>query len=311
MQRHAKMQIYNFTLHTQFNRIAIAIAMAPASQHAAPAKPASKKGAQTSLKRFFKPASKLGRACKKPETRGRKAIAADATDDFPPSNAAAAEPPPAKSKATRTNWSKGENYAKLKAAVEEWNSKTGRAAPRLFLVAAGIYEPNPRSPSLDEFSKIVGIPKGTLAPYVTTLGKRRVIGAQVGKKTLLPKDDSRVLVDTMRRYDRGNDGLSRAQILDVLQELSPSLTRDQACSSLRTVRRNNSAPADGSDDDDGGDDDNDDEWGGYDCARAPRARASYIVYKKTENLEGKLPKVERKYIFCAFKIPCFLIRPVS
>ena len=112
------------------------------------------------------------------ETRGRKAAAVETAATAPPSSPAIdkGEDPrkePAAAGAAiqkRTNWSTGENLARITAAVTEWKSGSGRAAPREFLG-----ETEARKPTMAEFAMLVEIPKGTLGSYsATSKGKARV-----------------------------------------------------------------------------------------------------------------------------------------
>ena len=119
-----------------------------------------------------------------------------------------------KKRASRTNWSTPENAAKLQEAVKEWHKKSTRCTPQT---------------SLRSFAEMVGIPFGTVSNYVTgSMDKRRKLGASVGRTGLLEKNEETFVVEVLRRADRGNDGKSRREGLDVIQELRPDLTRKQA-----------------------------------------------------------------------------------
>lgn len=94
-----------------------------------------------------------------------------------------------------------------------------------------------RKPSLGEFATMVDIPKGTLGPYVTsTNGKARVLGSQVGTRPHLNNEEKQFVVDNIRRADRGNDGMSKKRIVDMVQDIKPDLSRTQAEASLKSVR---------------------------------------------------------------------------
>jgi hypothetical protein len=116
-----------------------------------------------------------------------------------------------KKRASRTNWSTPENAAKLQEAVEEWHKKSTRCTPQT---------------SLRSFAEMAGIPFGTVSNYVTgSSDKRRKLGASVGRTGLLKKNEETFVVEVLRRADRGNDGKSRREGLDVIQELRPDLNR--------------------------------------------------------------------------------------
>ena len=150
-------------------------------EKAAAAATAAAKTNGCTILNFFKPPpppTQRGRRVKERETRGRKAAAVETAATAPP-------PPPAVNKGEdprkqpaaagaaiqkRTNWSTGENLARITAAVTEWKSGSGRAAPREFLG-----ETEARKPTMAEFAMLVEIPKGTLGSYsATSKGKARV-----------------------------------------------------------------------------------------------------------------------------------------
>jgi hypothetical protein len=123
----------------------------------------------------------------------------------------------------RTNWSKGEPRVKLLAAVKEWANKSERCTVET---------------STSEFARMVKIPHSTLKKYITTdESSRQKIGAGVGRKPLLNLGQEKFVVDVVRRYDRGNDGLSNAGVLDTLGELKPNLTRTQLGNAWRNTIR--------------------------------------------------------------------------
>lgn len=166
-----------------------------------------------------RPSSKSVDASKLPKA----APAAKGKRKSPPDGNTVPVKPPAK----RTNWSKGPNKVKLEDALLEWNSKTGRHLD-------GNGEPR----TLFVFSMIVGIPYSTLKKYVcgddTT---RRSVGMSAGRKPLVDETKQNFLKDTLIRHDRGNDGKSPSETIDVIQELVPGLDRKQAAQAFhRTIR---------------------------------------------------------------------------
>ena len=48
-----------------------------------------------------------------------------------------------------------------------------------------------------------------------------------GRPPLISGEQAQLLSDVIRRHDRGNDGKSREQIYDTMQELNPELSRKQ------------------------------------------------------------------------------------
>ena len=208
----------------------------------------------STMDKFFKPKEKpaeppaRGRPPKAPETRGRRpasALAAPAVTASPAITTtlpAATAPPTAVASAKsapmkRTNWASGTNAAKLAQAVKEWNEKSGRAAEQEFIGEADM-----RKPSIREFCTMVDIPVGTFSKYVTpTDDKRQALGTHAGKPAHLSADESQFVADNIRRADRSNDGLKRRQILDIVQEIVPSLSRGQSAQALRAVRHTHKA----------------------------------------------------------------------
>ena len=85
--------------------------------------------------------------------------------------------------------------------------------------------------TMARFSQLVNIPVATLKPYVVSdAGKRRALGSVPGgtKRVVVSADEAQFLVDVMRRKDRGDDGMSRLEAIDMLQDLAPHLSHDQA-----------------------------------------------------------------------------------
>jgi hypothetical protein len=58
--------------------------------------------------------------------------------------------------------------------------------------------------------------------------KRRVCGESVGRAPLVGKEDQLFLADVMARKDRANDGANPSEAINLLQELAPSLSREQS-----------------------------------------------------------------------------------
>ena len=128
-----------------------------------------------------------------------------------------------KQKATRGNYSKGELLNKLTAATSEWLNKTGR-----------YFDPNGEAMPMNIFAKVVGIPMSTFKHYVNSdLSKRRQLGVAVGTKSLVEPRIQRAVVDSIARYDRGNNGRTQAEAIDMLNELHPELSRKQASNCLK------------------------------------------------------------------------------
>jgi hypothetical protein len=83
--------------------------------------------------------------------------------------------------------------------------------------------------SLRGFSGLCNIPYETLKKYVAKdSSKRRVCSESVGRAPLVGEEDQRFLADVMARKDRANDVADPSEANDLLQELAPSLSREQS-----------------------------------------------------------------------------------
>lgn len=120
----------------------------------------------------------------------------------------------------RTNWSKGENLERLQKAVQDWDTKSG-----LYVQANMGVEPSAR-----RYAKVVGIPFATLSRYIRSdVERRQKLGSSVGPRPLISLSEEQFVVDLIRRRDRANLGMSRAEVVDVLQDLRPDLEWKQVC----------------------------------------------------------------------------------
>jgi hypothetical protein len=129
----------------------------------------------------------------------------------PPTSVGAKKRGSEEKKQRRTNWGKGEAKSLLEAAIVEWDGWCATGAP----------------PTLRSFSESVNIPYDTFTKYVSAVG-RRVCGKSVGRKPLLTRNDQDLLADVLARKDRANMGASQAESVDLVHELAPSLTCQQA-----------------------------------------------------------------------------------
>ena len=104
----------------------------------------------------------------------------------------------------------------LTNAVNNWLNKTGE-----FL------SEDPALP-IKDYCALVNISWKTFRKYVCSdVGKRRCIGAVAGNRAILPESTSQFAVDVMRRRDRGNDAMTKREVVDLLQDLAPHLCRKQ------------------------------------------------------------------------------------
>jgi hypothetical protein len=177
------------------------------------------------LRGFFKPKPTAGRKKKRP--RGPAPAPPPYTGPLP---AAARKTKPAvvktkkpKVKMTRTNWALPANQEILQQAIDDWLNKTGECEEHH---------------SMREFAALCGIPKGTFSNYVTgNAANRNVVGKGVGRPALFTAEDVQVVVDTIKRSDRGHDGMSIPQVHRMCEALRPDLEHKQVVNAMtRTVR---------------------------------------------------------------------------
>lgn len=181
-----------------------------------------------SIQDFFKsppPAPKAGRpAGLPPKKRGRPAGPPKPPVPEEPLTLPPVEAAPALGKRAaaamlgttlkRVNWGKGDALARLTKAVDDWDNKTGT-----------VLEAD-KSMNLPKYAECVGIPYPTLAPYARDdVSKRKQLGISVGNQAHFSEYETGFTVDAIRRYDRGNDGKNKREIVDMLHDLKPELSR--------------------------------------------------------------------------------------
>jgi hypothetical protein len=133
---------------------------------------------------------------------------------------------PAKAPCKRTNWSKGGHFEKLSRAVNDWLNKDG-----------ALLTEKPDM-SLWEFARRVAIPMTTMHRYAgPDASRRQALGSSAGHPSLVACDTQQAFADVLRRYDRGNDGKNQRQTVDMLQDLVPALSREQARNVFRKTIR--------------------------------------------------------------------------
>ena len=92
--------------------------------------------------------------------------------------------------------------------------------------------------SLWEFARRVAIPMTTMHRYAgPDASRRQALGSSAGHPSLVARDTQQALADVLRRYDRGNDGKNQRQAVDMLQDLVPALSREQARNVFRKTIR--------------------------------------------------------------------------
>jgi hypothetical protein len=121
-------------------------------------------------------------------------------------------------KLERTSRLKGEGYQELEVAVNDWLGSCGRFT-----------ELPLNGQNLKNYAALVGINYKSLVPYVSAdAGKRRKLSGGWGHKNrIISSDVEEFIVAVMRRRDRANDGVSRTEAIDLLQDLLPATPREK------------------------------------------------------------------------------------
>ena len=81
--------------------------------------------------------------------------------------------------------------------------------------------------------------QGTIRNYChPEKDKRHKLGGHIGRRRLLDSGTAQVLVDTIRRHDRANQGKGLPEIIGTIQEIKPELDRKQARNTYdKTVKK--------------------------------------------------------------------------
>ena len=134
---------------------------------------------------------------------------------------------PAKPKATRINWTVGEHRLRMEQAVKDWLEQ-----------ADSVRDGNGEIISnYAKYANKMGIPSGTFFHYVhPDPDKRRTLDqANRGKPRLLTDSDVKLAGAVLARADRGNDGYSRKEAADLIQDLNPDINRLAARRQLSNI----------------------------------------------------------------------------
>jgi len=126
------------------------------------------------------------------------------------------------------NYSQGEGKELLEAALGEWNSKSGRFREGMLLRT---------------FANVVGISKSNLsrrtAKHTGESGRGPdLTGAGQGRKPLVSKKQQQLIVDVVRRHDRGNEPLTPRAVVNLVTQLVP-ISNVQAADHVRRTMRPN------------------------------------------------------------------------
>jgi hypothetical protein len=120
-------------------------------------------------------------------------------------------------KVQRVNWGAGDPLQRLTEAVKDWDSSTGSALDTIG-----------NKLSLRSFAIAVGISASTLMAYVRNDNKRSNPGDSAGRPPLLTARNQGFIRNVLARKDRANEGANYQDAVDLVQELDPKLTQEQA-----------------------------------------------------------------------------------
>ena len=115
----------------------------------------------------------------------------------------------------------------MSTAVEDWLGEKGLR-----------YDDNEELiMDMNVYANRVGIPRDSIYRYIhPDPKKRKLLGdGSRGKAKIMTNDDVGFVGQALARLDRGNDGASLKEALDILQELKPKITRTAARDQLRKV----------------------------------------------------------------------------
>jgi hypothetical protein len=120
-------------------------------------------------------------------------------------------------KVQRVNWGSGQPLQRLTEAVKDWDSSTCSALDTI-----------DNTLSLRSFAIAVGISASTLMACVSKDNKRSNPGDSAGRPPLLTAHNQGFIRNVLARKDRNNEGTNYQEAVDLVQELYPKLTQEQA-----------------------------------------------------------------------------------
>ena len=114
-------------------------------------------------------------------------------------------------KVKRTNWAQGEPLRRLTKAVQDWDGATTDKV------------------SLRSYAVSVDIHFVTLQHYACEdKNKRKKLGSTMRRKPLLNSRDQYFVRNVLARQDRANEGSNVQEAIDLVTEVNPKLTQQQA-----------------------------------------------------------------------------------
>ena len=167
--------------------------MAP-SKRVAKTPEAAKAAGLTTIHSFFRPMLKAGRRTKNSKSAGRpkkndlNVVGVKVPKVTTPTGVAVRD-----KKKTRQSWSSGAGLEKLSQAAEDWAIELTKAIEN--------------RKSMRWFAEYNSIPFSTFQEHVCSDAEKRIkLGSKVGKKSLIKASTANVVVDTLIRKDRANQG---------------------------------------------------------------------------------------------------------
>ena len=124
-----------------------------------------------------------------------------------------------KGKQSRTNWSTPPNLERMVKAVRDWKQQDGEWVAEI---------------SRRGYAKKVNSPYG---PLFDRIDGKVSMESHAGRPSILSADDEQFVVDTIRRRDRGCEGMTPPEIADLIDDLRPDIRPLQASQVAKNLRK--------------------------------------------------------------------------
>ena len=128
-------------------------------------------------------------------------------------------------KKKRRNWGVGDDRLLMDKAVNDWFEK-------------GELKYDDNGEEITDYriyARRECIPVNTFYKYICTNNRRKIGDGRRGKRRILEDEDIKFVGNVCARADRANDGLSRKEATDVIQQLKPNINRFAAARQLSRV----------------------------------------------------------------------------
>ena len=132
---------------------------------------------------------------------------------------------PKQQKKTRRNWGVGEDRMLMENAVNDWLND-------------GELKHDDDGEEITDYvacARRQDMPPSVFYKHACPNNRRQIGDGRRGKPRLLEDDEIKLIGSVCARRDRANDGLTRAEATDLIQQLKPEITRDAARLQLSRV----------------------------------------------------------------------------